>query len=172
MLVFANPPFRARPLLPDLPELAQVAATLEAFEYFPAEIAIHRDPVYMPTQPAYWSAYNADVAGDHCEGSVWYGALRPVPPGGQPLSLFKSWATDRNRRPANVVFRQPFRHPLITPGFIESGRQLASLQGRAGVWFAGSYTGEVDSQETALTSAVNVVRNLDPQAPNLLQLGG
>ena len=42
----------------------------------------------------------------------------------------------------------------------------------SGVWFAGSYTTEIDSQETALTSAMNVVRHLEPQAPNLLALGG
>ena len=172
VLVFANPPYRARPLLPALPDLAQAAATLETFEYFPSKIVIHRDPAYMQTHPGYWSAYNADISNGRCEGSVWYGALRPVAPGGQPLSLFKSWATDRSQPPANVVFQQPFLHPLITPAFIEAGRQLASLQGRAGVWFAGSYTGEVDSQETALTSAMNVVRNLDPQAPNLMLLGG
>jgi predicted NAD/FAD-binding protein len=70
------------------------------------------------------------------------------------------------------VFRQAYRHALITPAFIGAGRRLADLQGRAGVWFAGSYTGEVDSQEKALTSAMAVVRNLDPQAPNLLLLGG
>jgi len=172
VLVFANPPFRARPLLPDLPELAPVAATLESFDYFPAKIAIHRDPVYMPAAPAYWSSYNADISGESCEGSIWYGALRPVPAGGQPLSLFKSWATERSQPPAQPAFHQPFLHPLITPAFIEAGRQLATLQGRAGVWFAGSYTGEVDSQETALTSAMNVARNLHPQAPNLLLLGG
>src|SRR5262249_48773968 len=75
VLVFANPPYRAQPLLPGLPQLAQAAATLALFDYFPSEITLHRDPVYMPTQPLFWSAYNADVAGDRCEGSVWYGAL-------------------------------------------------------------------------------------------------
>jgi uncharacterized protein len=170
-LVFANPPFRAQPLLPNIPELAEVATTLQAFEYFPSAVAIHRDPVYMPAQPVYRSSYNADI-GSRSEGSVWYGALRPVPPGGQPLSLFKSWVTARSQPPAQTVFVQPFLHPLITPTFIQTGQQLASLQGTAGVWFAGSYTAEVDSQETALTSAMNVVRNLDAQAPNLLALGG
>jgi predicted NAD/FAD-binding protein len=172
VVVFANPPFRARPLLPDIPELSDAVAVLERFEYFTAEISIHRDPVYMPRKRAFWSAYNADIEGGHCEGSIWYGALRPAPPGGRPLKLFKSWATARTRAPRAEVFRQAYRHPLITPAFIGAGRCLADLQGRAGVWFAGSYTGEVDSQETALTSAMAVVRNLDPQAPNLLLLGG
>jgi predicted NAD/FAD-binding protein len=90
VVVFANPPFRARRLLPDIPELSDAAAVLERFEYFTAEISIHRDPVYVPRRRAFWSAYNADIEDGHCEGSIWYGALRPVPPGGTPLRLFKS----------------------------------------------------------------------------------
>jgi predicted NAD/FAD-binding protein len=139
-------------------------------EYFTADIVIHRDPVYMPQNGRYWSAYNANTDGGHCEGSIWYGALRRVAEGGSPLSLFKSWATARSEAPRDEVFRRTFRHPLITPAFIEGQRGLAAYQGRADVWFAGSYTKEVDSQETALTSAMNVVAHLDPQAPNLLRL--
>jgi predicted NAD/FAD-binding protein len=88
------------------------------------------------------------------------------------MSLFKSWATARSQAPQEEVFRQAFRHPLVTPGFIEAQRSLAEHQGEGGVWFAGSYTSEVDSQETALVSAMNVVRHLAPQAPNLVALGG
>jgi predicted NAD/FAD-binding protein len=121
-------------------------------------------------RPRFWSAFNADRTGDYCEGSIWYGALRPVPPGKAPLSLFKSWATARGEAPREEVFRQAFRHPYITPAFIAAQRRLDVHQGRGGVWFAGSYTGEVDSQETALTSAMGVVQRLDPGAPNLLAL--
>lgn len=63
-----------------------------------------------------------------------------------------------------------FSPPRITPDFIKAQRLLAACPGVTGIWFAGSYTGEVDSQETALLSAMNVVRQLDPQAPNLLAL--
>src|SRR5258708_16670906 len=125
----------------------------------------------MPPKLALGSGYNAEVASGGWEGSIWYGALRPVPPGGTPLMLFKSWVTARTQAPRELVFRQAYRHPLITPSFIEAGRGLADLQGRAAVWFAGSYTGEVDSQETALRSAMDVARNVNPQAPNLLPLG-
>ena len=150
--------------------LAGAASLLEELEYFTADIVIHRDPVCMPPNGRYWSAYNATTDGGHCEGSIWYGALRRVPEGDAPLSLFKSWATARSEAPRDEVFRRTFRHPLITPAFIEGQRRLAAHQGRADVWFAGSYTKEVDSQETALTSAMNVVAHLAPPAPNLLRL--
>jgi predicted NAD/FAD-binding protein len=160
----------AAPLLPDVSELAGAAGLLEVLEYFTADVVIHRDPVYMPKNARYWSAYNANTDGGHCEGSIWYGVLRPAGEGDAPLSLFKSWATARSEAPRDEVFRRAFRHPLITPAFIDTQKRLAAYQGRAGVWLAGSYTQEVDSQETALTSAMNVVAHLDPRAPNLLRL--
>jgi uncharacterized protein len=162
IVVFATPPYHARPLLPSIPELDGVAAVLDAFEYFTAQIAIHRDPIYMPPRGRFWSAYNAGIAieSGYCEGSVWYGALRPAPPGQDPLSLFKSWATARAQAPQEEIFRQVFRHPYVTPAFIDAVRRLDGHQGRGGVWFAGSYTRELDSQETALTSAMGDAPNL------------
>jgi predicted NAD/FAD-binding protein len=168
VVVFATPPYVTRLLLPALPGLDPVAPVLEDFSYFPTEIAIHRDPVYMPEKTRHWSAYNTLVDGTHAEASIWYGAFRQS--GGEPLSLFKSWATARTLDPQEEIFRRDFLHPLITPDFIEAGRTLAQYQGQDGVWFAGSYTREVDSQDTALLSAMSVVRELDPLAPNLLAL--
>jgi len=172
VLIFAAPPYRARPLLSAIPALDGVAAVLDAFEYFTARIAIHRDPVYMPARRRFWSSYNAGIAIEegYCEGSVWYGALRPAPPGEAPLSVFKSWATARAGAPKEEIFRQTFRHPYITPAFIDAQRRLDVYQGRGGVWFAGSYTREVDSQEAALTSAMSVVERIAPETPNLLAL--
>jgi predicted NAD/FAD-binding protein len=162
-VVFAAPPPVTGPLLSAIPELAGAADVLERFEYFSSEISIHRDPVYMPSKPRFWSAYNANAEGDHCEASIWYGALRPPVAGQAALPLFKSWATARSAPPQDEVFRRAFRHPLITPDFIRAQQDLEPYQGQAGVWFAGSYTREVDSQETALTSAMRIVAELDPR---------
>jgi predicted NAD/FAD-binding protein len=148
--------------------LSPVAPLLGDFSYFPTEISIHRDPVYMPEKKHQWSAYNTLVDGTHAEASIWLGAFRQS--GGEPLSLFKSWVTSRSLDPQEEIFRRNFLHPLITPDFIEAGRALAQYQGQDGVWFAGSYTREVDSQNTALLSAMRVVRDLDPLAPNLVAL--
>jgi predicted NAD/FAD-binding protein len=169
-LVFAAPPFATAPLLGEIPELQDAAGVLSQFEYFTAELAIHRDPVYMSPLRRHWSAYNVHADGAYAEGSVWYGALRPPPRGRGRLHLFKSWVTARATQPAEEIFRRAFRHPLVTPDFIRLQDRLAEHQGRAGVWFAGSYTQNVDSQETALRSAMDVVRAIAPQAPNLQAL--
>lgn len=116
------------------------------------------------------AAYNALVNEPKSEASIWYGALHPAEPGEAPLPLFKSRATARARPPEQEILRRAFLHPLVTAEFLSAGRRLARLQGQDGVWFAGSYTREVDGQDTALLSAMSVVRELDPQAPNLLAL--
>jgi predicted NAD/FAD-binding protein len=169
-LVLATPPYVSRELLRELPGHLRALSVLDRFEFFRAEIAIHRDPVYMPENPRFWSAYNTLVDGPHSEASIWYGALQPKEPDESPLLLFKSWATARARPPEQEIVRRAFLHPLVTPDFLSTGRRLARLQGQDGVWFAGSYTREVDGQDTALLSAMSVVRELDPQAPNLLAL--
>jgi predicted NAD/FAD-binding protein len=168
--IVATPPYVTRSLLPRRLALLEARALMERFGYFQAEISIHRDPVYMPERRLYWSAYNPILAGAFCEASIWYGALRPVPAGQAPLMLFKSWATARDASPRYELFRREFLHPRVTPDFIRAQTRLAPLQGQEGLWFAGSYTLPVDSQESALVSAMNVVRELDPEAPNLVAL--
>ncbi|MFQ5738211.1 MAG: FAD-dependent oxidoreductase [Acidobacteriota bacterium] len=170
IVIFASPPYVTGRLLGEIPQLAGAARILQQFEYFKTEISIHRDPIYMPQNPLFWSAYNPHLIDGHSEASVWLGVLRPVPPGQAPIRLFKSWATARPAPPQEEVFRRAFLHPLITPDFIQTQRELEAFQGTAGIWFAGSYTKEVDSQETALLSAVRVVEELFPDAPNLLRL--
>jgi predicted NAD/FAD-binding protein len=170
-LVLATPPFAAGALLADVPGHEETSALLAGFGYFDAEVSIHRDPVYMPPRRRHWSAYNVLVADGRGEASVWYGALLPGPRRSAPL-LFKSWATARPQPPADAVFRRAFRHPLVTPDFLALQDRLRVRQGAGAVYFAGSYTREVDSQETALLSAVDVVQRLAPDAPNLLALLG
>jgi hypothetical protein len=147
-------------LLGDIPWQQFAAGLLDQLEFFPTEIAIHRDPVYMPARPWQWSAYNPILDGEYCEASVWYGALRPVENSGTPLSVFKSWATARAQDPQQEICRRAFLHPLITPKFIGLQRLVQLYQGLGGVWFAGSWLREPDTQETALLSAMDVVGEL------------
>ncbi len=170
VVVLATPPYVSKRLLPRDPALRAARRALRRFDFFDAEISIHTDPIYMPEKLLHWSAYNPCLEGDRCEASVWYGALWPRKPGSPPAPIFKSWATARSSAPSQELFRRAFRHPLTTPDFIDAGRRLRSLQGRSRIWFAGSYTREVDSQESALLSAMAVVRDLAPEAPHLLEL--
>jgi hypothetical protein len=59
---------------------------------------------------------------------------------------------------------------MPTPGYFRAQATLASRRGEEGLWLAGLYTHDVDCHESAIVSAVDAVRRLDPGAPNLARL--
>jgi predicted NAD/FAD-binding protein len=156
-VVVACPPHHAAPLLAQAPEGAAIAQELSAFVSFRTRMLLHTDPAYVHADPALWSAYNALVTGGWCEGSVWYGAMRDRHRDGGAVDVFKSWATGRAWEPREVVAEAEYRHPLITPAYVAAQARIEARQGRDGLWFAGSWTRDVDLQETALGSALRVV---------------
>ena len=156
-VVVAVPPYAAAPLVAGLPGGAALAQVLRGFPYFRTRMVLHTDPVYMHQDRRMWSAYNAIEADGWCEGSAWYGAIRDPHADGGTVDLFKSWATGRAEQPREVLAEADYQHPLLTPAFLAAQRQVAARQGEDGLWFAGSWTRDVDLQETALRSAFDVV---------------
>ena len=167
-VVLALPPVPAKALVDQLgAEGSEIGSIYEEQQYFAATIAIHTDPIYMPSDPAAWASYNARNDGDSCEASMWYGAIQEQTTG---LPIFKSWITHRREAPADVLATADYWHPNITPAFIEAQRALDARQGDGGIWFAGTHTYDVDSQESALVSACRVAGHLAPTSPRLLAL--
>lgn len=159
-VVVACPPPLAVPMLTEAPEAESLLAELTRFRTFPTRMLIHADPVYMHADRRMWSAYNALIDNGWCEGSVWMGAMRdPLPDGGR-VDVFKSWATGRSEQPREVLAEAEYRHALITPDHVAGQRGIAARQGRHDLWFAGSWSRDVDLQETALVSAMEVVRGM------------
>lgn len=159
-VVVACPPHHAGPLLADAPDGPAVAAELGAFRSFRTRMLVHADPAYMHADRRFWSAYNAIAADGWCEGSVWLGAIRDRHPDGGTVDVYKSWATGRRWEPREVLAEAEYRHALLTPDHFAAQARIAARQGRDGLWFAGSWTRDVDLQETALLSALDVVRRM------------
>jgi hypothetical protein len=182
-LVFASPPYVTQPLVAPAGSLgAQLADVLSPanFPYFTDTVAIHTDPVYMFPNERYWTAYNAQnwtgpdaPDGGACGASMYYGGMYGSSlPEYEGVSLFKSWTSNRSVQPdpAAVLFQETYQHPNIVPGTAAAQQQLAGYQGQQNLWFAGSYTYDVDSQENALVSAIRIAQRLAPAAPNLQRL--
>lgn len=149
-VVFATPASAARRLL-----TGALARPLDGFEEMRATLAVHTDPVYVSADRRDWAAYNAVRSGNYCEGSVWYGGLR-----GSEWPVFKSWTTFRDRQPTETIASAEYRHPVLTPDAFRAQRELRAVQGRDGIWFAGSWTDDVDGQESAVVSALRVAAAL------------
>lgn len=169
-VVLNAPPRIGRGLLRSLPGFRQAAELLGEYRYFDSRLLIHKDPAYVYADRAYWTAYNAGVAGGECEGSAWIGALHDPLPSGATVDVFKSWATRRPADPKRIVLERRFKHPLIDARAIAAGRKLRRQQGRHGLYFSGAYTTGCDLQETALYSAMKVAEAIAPQGRKLRSL--
>jgi predicted NAD/FAD-binding protein len=169
-LVIATPPYIAAKLVRRLPGGERIGRSLAKFPYYSTTIQIHTDPVYVPAERRLWSFSNVDVRGGFGEASIWYGAIHPAFGDGSTVDIFKSWARERGRNPAELVYTQDFRHALPIPDFTRAQVGLERFQGRRNLWFAGSHCLEVDSQDTALRSAMRVADALAPDAAHYLAL--
>lgn len=164
-VVLALPPEPAGALVASLPHADWLVSTYRRFGYMPARISIHRDPIYMPAARSDWSSFNIARDGDYSEASISYELLRGDAP------IFKSWTLHRRQAPQQLLASIEFRHPVITPDFIRAQAVLRARNGDQGLWFAGSHVLDVDSQESALYSALMIARKLSPLSANRLRLG-
>ncbi len=170
-VVLAGAPLDAGAMLGQVAGAEAVIAAFGDIETYPTRIALHRDPIYAPTDPRNWSLVNARADGGFCETSMYLGAALPTLPDGTAPSLWKSWVTHRNEPPADSVLETEFRHLLTTPRTLGAGQRLQALQGTAGLSFVGTYLHPVDSQDTAVESALTVATRLAAQSAHLAALG-
>ncbi|MFC9970984.1 FAD-dependent oxidoreductase [Spirillospora sp. NPDC127200] len=164
-VVFAVPPPVALDLVEPLAGTAELGAVLSSFEYAGTTYALHLDPVYMPADKRYWATSNLSVHDNWCESCDWYGPVHGV-------DVFKSQIAHREVLPDKLLCRADFQHLRITPGAVRAQRRLAGLQGQGGLHFAGNHTHWVASQESAVTSAIEVVGRIAPDAPRPARLTG
>jgi predicted NAD/FAD-binding protein len=114
------------------------AALLGAIRYQPNRAVLHRDPRLMPRRRAAWASWNyvGDAAGG---GGVTYWMNRLQNLDGPPL--FVSLNPGVEPDPASVIRDLTYDHPVFDAQAIEAQRQLWTLQGGQGVWFAGAWFG-------------------------------
>lgn len=165
-LIVATPPYVAAKLVRRLPHGERLARVLESFPYYRTTITIHTDPAYVAADRRYWSFDDVEVANGWGQGSLWYGAVHPPLADGSTIDVFKSWTTNRDHEPQATVYREEFMHALPVPDFGRAQVALDEFQGRHRVWFVGSHCIKVDSQDTALRSAMRVADALAPASPH------
>jgi len=159
-LVFASSGPSTLDLLQGLPNTTAQRNALQGIEFHDARLALHTDPIYAPANPDYWSFFNAQIHGNFCEASMWMADVLADPQPATAAKLWKSWITHRSQQPSQVLATSQFRHMLPTPATLHAQTDLLALQGQGGIWFAGGYTRQYDSQETALVSAIDVAQKI------------
>ena len=108
VVVFATPPHVTRDLLTRIPRHWITAGILGRLEYFPTEISIHRDPVYMPASPWHWSANNPTARADTASCRCGTARCARAAVGVQELGERADARAAREARPARIP--APARH--------------------------------------------------------------
>jgi uncharacterized protein len=153
-------------LLDGVPGSEAEQSTLRAIEFHHARLALHTDPIYAPANSMYWSFLNCQLQGASvCEASMWLADVVSSAPPATAAKLWKSWTTHRLLQPTQVLHQADYMHMLPTPATIQAQNDTRLLQGRTGLWFAGGYLFPYDAQETALLSALEVVKGLNGGSP-------
>lgn len=164
-LVMAVPGYAASKILNNLPDMTAQRTALDTVEWYDSHLAIHRDPIYAASDPKNYSFLNCRVQDEkYCEASMNLSISVAPPKDGQPTGLWKSWTTLRNVQPKEILHTVEYKHYLPTPKSFKGNNALAALQGQGNVWFAGGWTKTFDTQETALISALEVVKGLKADA--------
>ncbi|MGW7532448.1 FAD-dependent oxidoreductase [Amycolatopsis sp. NPDC054798] len=126
-------------------------------------VTAHTDAAYLPTDRHHWSTNTITVHNGWAETTTWYGPISGA-------HVFKSWTTHRPQPPREPLARADFRQLRLTPAAIRSRAHLQAAQGDGNIHFAGHYLQYIDSQESAISSALATARRLAPGSPRLKEL--
>jgi len=115
---------------------------LGAFSYTRNAAVLHTDPSFMPRRRKAWSSWNylgagADGGRQLCV-TYWMNLLQDLP-GADPL--FVTLNPYRDPDPARVLRTEVYQHPQFDAAAMRAQKQLWSLQGAGGLWWAGAYFG-------------------------------
>lgn len=168
-VVLATPAYLTNQLIATLPGSQPVRDALDCMEYYETEIYVHSDTEWMPKSRSSWSYVNFMVGeGGESVKSFWCGADTDA-------DVFRSWGAVGSNQPRNVHGHYRYMHPRMTPNYFRAQSRINALSPElysGGLWLAGSYLEDIDTHESGLRSAINVVSRLAPASKNLRRLRG
>lgn len=121
----------------DAPDEAQTRL-LCAVPYRANRAVLHSDPSFMPKQRRAWASWNyvGERAGEGCAITYWMNRLQKL---NTPAPLFVT--LNPTREPQGVMWEGMYEHPCFSIEALRAQREIWSIQGRDGVWFAGAWLG-------------------------------
>ncbi|MGA7802809.1 MAG: FAD-dependent oxidoreductase, partial [Gammaproteobacteria bacterium] len=164
-VVVATHADEARTLLADPDPLE--GRLLGAFRYQPNRAVLHTDARLMPRRRRVWSAWNylarTDAPDREPRVSVtyWMNCLQRLT---VPTPYLVSLNPLTEPDPDKVLREMAYTHPVLDGAAMAAQRRLGEIQGRGGLWFAGSYFG-YGFHEDGMRSAVQVAHALGAELP-------
>lgn len=132
-------------------------AILGAVRYQPNTAYLHTDASLMPRLAKTWSAWNYLAKAQPGGGgpvcvSYWLNRLQALP---FDTPVIVTLNPHTPPAPHTVLDKFEYEHPVMDMAAIRAQQQLAQIQGRDGVWFAGAWTG-YGFHEDGLKSALRI----------------
>lgn len=139
---------------------------LSAVRYQPNRALVHTDTSLLPRRRKVWSAWNyiageARPDGQPVSVSYLINRLQPLP---FETPVIVTLNPCREPAPDKVLGSFEYAHPVFDEAAIAAQAALGDIQGRAGVWFAGAWTG-YGFHEDGLKSAIAVVEGMGVSVP-------
>jgi predicted NAD/FAD-binding protein len=127
----------------------------------------------MPQNKEDWRVVNVRYDGVNSATTVYKEWLSSP-----ELPVFKSWITydvradndAGNALPEPLYYEVEYNHPKADLNYYHTQKTIARIQGNGNLWFAGNYTYDNDSHESAICSAIEVAKQLVPNSQRLEQL--
>lgn len=138
---------------------------LSTFRYGANEVVLHTDASAMPRRRRLWSSWNAiERTGDDgnrpVSVSYWMNKLQPLR---TDTDLFVTLNPGGTVDETKVIDRWITTHPQFDLNAEAAQRQVPTIQGENGVWFAGAYLGH-GFHEDAIQSGMTVAASLGSPA--------
>ena len=149
--------------------LADVSAAeqrvLGAIRYQPNQVVLHTDASVLPQRRHAWAAWNYERAAEQSRevaGVCLHYLINRLQPLPWKTPVIVSMNPLRPIRESTVLGEWTYTHPVFDRAAVQAQRELATIQGRTGLWFCGAWT-RYGFHEDGLTSGLAVAGELRAQ---------
>lgn len=132
---------------------------LSSVKYQPNRAVLHTDTRFLPENKKAWSAWNYQSEnGNEARVCVHYliNQLQPLP---FSAPVIVTLNPIQEPSPETIINSFDYSHPVFDSDAIRAQTQLANIQGRRHIWFAGAWTG-YGFHEDGLKSGLRVAESI------------
>lgn len=146
---------------------------LSGIPYNASRCVLHTDERFLPRRRNAWASwtylndgvdgrgpcdFEREVHDRPISGSYWMNGLQGIE---GSVNYIVTLNPTREIAPQKILLDTVYEHPHYGPRSVSTHRDLASIQGRGGLWFAGAWT-QYGFHEDGLKSGLRAVCGLDP----------
>ncbi len=144
------------------PSCIHQQSALNGIRYRPNDIYVHRDKALMPARKSAWASWNViKQPGDDICLTYWMNLLQDID---KSHPVFVTLNPAEPPKPELTFSNFEFSHPQFD-GLAAAGvKEIKSLQGQDGIWFAGAWLGS-GFHEDGLKSGLSVALALGGSVP-------